>query len=167
MSRSFLVDSLITPQSPPLSSPSPQRSGPFGSLNKSLTMLGTSKSLGGPCPLGTHPDPLSLYSCKACIPFAPFIPLTGISGVTPPTPAQQQAVLRPVPVSLPLYPPFLLPGSGISSVGMTGQRPALRNPPPLHQQSMGRCPTAPSPPSAEALGQHQRCSSPPQTPSSG
>lgn len=127
MSRSFLVDSLITPH------PCPSSTAPGGGYGNKSLIMGSNK--GGPCPLGTHPDALSLYSCRNCVPFSPF---AGGHNSAPPL-LHGGGILRPVPLTMPLYPPFLLPAAA---------PPHPRAPP---------APASPPPP------QHQEQSPPPGT----
>ncbi|KAL7637638.1 UNVERIFIED_CONTAM: hypothetical protein RMT77_012367 [Armadillidium vulgare] len=125
MSRSFLVDSLITPRSPPEGEV--PRSFASQDIRRSayLSPLMYPQGLYPPqsCPVGKHTDFLSLYSCRSCVPI-PFHPglTTALKQspsqlalqaaltpsitptLTPTSVAENSAtsLVRPVPVSLPL-----------------------------------------------------------------
>ncbi|XP_037794170.1 GS homeobox 1-like [Penaeus monodon] len=115
MSRSFLVDSLITPRPSEASGRAPRGySPPTSTPMPSLLPL-------HPCPPGKHSDVLSLYSCRSCVPIPPalkqamaptltssFTPTIGSTFSHTPTSLAHTPVLRPVPVSLPVPPIYPL-----------------------------------------------------------
>lgn len=130
MSRSFLVDSLISPRT------SDSSGGTRGGTRTyspptaaAATHLPPLIPL-HPCPPGKHTDVLSLYSCRACVPFPPaaalkqaISPAAALSpslshslasslAAPPPVSLPHTPVLRPVPVSLPMphvYAPLYTP----------------------------------------------------------
>lgn len=115
MSRSFLVDSLITPRPSEANGRAPRGySPPTSTPMPSLLPL-------HPCPPGKHSDVLSLYSCRSCVPIPPalkqamaptltssFTPTIGSTFSHTPTSLAHTPVLRPVPVSLPVPPIYPL-----------------------------------------------------------
>ncbi|XP_042876258.1 GS homeobox 1-like [Penaeus japonicus] len=115
MSRSFLVDSLITPRPSEASGRAPRGySPPTSTPMPSFLPL-------HPCPPGKHSDVLSLYSCRSCVPIPPalkqamapsltssFTPTIGSTFCHTPTSLAHTPVLRPVPVSLPVPPIYPL-----------------------------------------------------------
>lgn len=111
MSRSFLVDSLISPRTADTSG------RPRGYSPPANTHMPPLLPLHQPCPPGKHSDVLSLYSCRACVPIPPALkqamapslsssfPPSFTSGLAhTPVSLPQTPVLRPVPVSLPMPP---------------------------------------------------------------
>ena len=114
MSRSFLVDSLISPRSP---------TEPSGEMREGLippsSLVRASFNPSSPYfPTGAHTckqhDVLSLYSCRACLTIppalkavAPTLSLASSGGFPPSPPAgSSPQLIRPVPVSLPLMGPL-------------------------------------------------------------
>ncbi|XP_068227623.1 GS homeobox 1-like [Palaemon carinicauda] len=116
MSRSFLVDSLISTRP----SEASNGRGPGAYSPPSNTPLPPLLPL-YPCPPGKHGDVLSFYSCRNCMPLSPALKQAITPNLTsnfnpafPHTPVSQPhtPVLRPVPVSLPLphiYAPLYAP----------------------------------------------------------
>ncbi|XP_063866718.1 GS homeobox 1-like isoform X1 [Scylla paramamosain] len=137
MSRSFLVDSLISPQTPDTN-----RRGPRAYSPPTSTPMPPLLPLHQPCPPGKHGDVLSLYSCRACVPIPPalkqamapslsssFTPSFASSLAHTSVSLPQAPVLRPVPVSLPMppiYSPLYAP--------VTPARPHLAATPPTLQE---------------------------------
>ncbi|XP_045104555.1 GS homeobox 1-like isoform X2 [Portunus trituberculatus] len=138
MSRSFLVDSLISPQTPDTNGRGTRTYSPPTS-----TPMPPLLPIHQPCPPGKHGDVLSLYSCRACVPIPPalkqamapslsssFTPSFASSLAHTSVSLPQAPVLRPVPVSLPMphiYSPLYAP--------VTPARPHLAaTPPTLHEK---------------------------------
>ncbi|XP_045583968.2 GS homeobox 1-like [Procambarus clarkii] len=138
MSRSFLVDSLISPRASETSGRGHRSySPPGGTPMPALLPL-------HPCPPGKHSDVISLYSCRSCVPIPPalkqamaptfssFTPTLGSSFTHTPASLPPTPILRPVPVSLPMtmshiYSPLYVPAAHA--------RPQLNTPIPPEKKS--------------------------------